>query len=575
MTKKHFSFASIQNLFSLMRKFLLFLSKIAEVSSLPACIFTLLLISEGIFTPLKAQKIYFDKSGKATSENQSYYYRQPGEKTGDYKSYYVNGGSIYFEGSIIKADNSDENQNLYSGTCTWYYKNGKKKSVRTFDKGGIENGTSFYYYESSKLWKEIQFSNGKIVNNNYLEYDEDGKASNIWDDDFINNQNDWDLYVSDKSSSALKNGTLELTSFTKEGTSRFINLPAKGQEFVIEANIDLSKMKDNEKAGLIYGFKDWQNYNFFLITSSSFYVGTVYEGVKLLRADGMFSGEIEKNAANLIKIIALDAKNVFSINGVVQITSDRTKNFGKNYGFALSGSSTLVVENFIYKDIDYKSSGGSLAASDYNVKANGSGFIFSTDGYILTNYHVIENANQILVEHSMGGITKSYVASLIQKDLDNDLAILKIKDDSFRPFEKIQYAFKESGAIETGASVFTIGYPHALSGMGKGAKFTDGKISSKTGYNGAINSCQTSIPVQPGNSGGPLFNEKGQLIGIINSKIKEADNVSYAIKLNYLKNLIELLPDSPSLPSDQCLNTISIEEKVKILFNYMVLVKIK
>ena len=71
--------------------------------------------------------------------------------------------------------------------------------------------------------------------------------------------------------------------------------------------------------------------------------------------------------------------------------------------------------------------------------------------------------------------------------------------------------------------------------MGKAAKFTDGKISSKTGYNNAINSYQTSIPVQPGNSGGPLFNDKAQLIGVINSAIKDADNVSYAIKLSLSK----------------------------------------
>ena len=70
--------------------------------------------------------------------------------------------------------------------------------------------------------------------------------------------------------------------------------------------------------------------------------------------------------------------------------------------------------------------------------------------------------------------------------------------------------------------------------MGKEAKFTDGKISAKTGYEGAVNSFQSTIPVQPGNSGGPVFNDLGQLVGVINARINNADNVSYAIKLNYI-----------------------------------------
>jgi S1-C subfamily serine protease len=187
---------------------------------------------------------------------------------------------------------------------------------------------------------------------------------------------------------------------------------------------------------------------------------------------------------------------------------------------------------------------------------------------------VVENANQIVVDINTGGTTKSYNAVLIQKDEDNDLAILKIKDDSYKPLASLQYSFKEGG-VDVGASVFTIGYPYALSGMGKEAKFTDGKISSKTGYNNAINSYQTSIPVQPGNSGGPLFTDKGQFMGIMNAKFKEADNVSYAVKLNYIKNLIELLPETIELPNNTSIQNLSLEEKIKILSEYVALIKIK
>ena len=234
----------------------------------------------------------------------------------------------------------------------------------------------------------------------------------------------------------------------------------------------------------------------------------------------------------------------------------------------------VKVHIFIYKDINYKSSNVSVSKSDYDVKATGSGIIISNSGYIITNYHVIENANKIQVEITTNNLSKQYSAILVQKDIDNDLAILKINDESFKQLDVIKYSFKEAGGVEVGAPVFTLGFPLALSGMGKVAKYTDGKVSSKTGYNGSVNSFQTSIPVQPGNSGGPVFNTKGELIGVINAKIANADNVSYAIKLNYIKNLLELVGDI-SLPNDQSIIGLSNEEKIKVLSNYSVLIKIK
>jgi len=209
------------------------------------------------------------------------------------------------------------------------------------------------------------------------------------------------------------------------------------------------------------------------------------------------------------------------------------------------------------------------------VKASGSGIVISKGGYILTNYHVVENANSILVELLIQDQQKVFKAKLIQKDSENDLAILKISDETFTSLNSINYSFKENGSVDVGSSVFTIGFPFALNGMGKEAKFTDGKVSAKTGYNGALNTFQTSIPVQPGNSGGGVFNDKGELVGVINAKIADADNVSYAVKLNYIKNLIEVLPETIELPSKNEIQALTLEEKIKQLLNYVVLIKIK
>jgi S1-C subfamily serine protease len=520
-------------------------------------------------------KLYFDKGGKSSDETSAYYYRQKTGGVDSYKSYYVNGGALYFDGRISTASDADENLNVYGGTCTWYYKNGNKKSNRTFDKDGLETGTSTSYYESGKLWKEIDFAGGK-PKSSFKEYDEDGRSSRIFEDDFKDNSNDWDLYNSDKTAAALRFGSLELASFTPAGASRYISHPIESNDFAIEAVINLVKLKEGTKAGIIFGFKDWQNYNFFLITGASFYIGTVYEGISATKADGMFSGDVLKNASNNLKIISNGEKFIYSINGVIQYTTDRLRLSGSNIGFAISGKSTVQIEKLIIKEIDFKNSHhAARSEADFDVKATGSGLIISKSGYVLTNYHVIQNSNKIVLQINNGGTISNYEAIVVQKDIDNDLAILQIQDASFKPLESLKYAFRESGGVDVGASVFTIGYPYALSGMGIEAKFTDGKVSSKTGYNNAINTYQTSIPVQPGNSGGPLFDEKGQFLGVINSKVTGADNVSYAIKLNYVKNLIDLLPETIELPKDQTIGSISLEEKIKVLSNYVALIKIK
>jgi antitoxin component YwqK of YwqJK toxin-antitoxin module len=183
--------------------------------------FLLLLIT--VTSIAKAQtNVYFDKRGKSTTEAEGYYARQ---NTGGnkYKATYVNGGSVYFEGEIVTANSTDENLNKYTGKCKWYFKNGKPKFEKNYTTDGVEDGTSFYYYESGKTWKEIEYIKGVIKNNKYVEYTEDGRKSQLSEESFNNNLNDWDLYTSDLSSTKLNNGTLELASYTKAGTSRYVS----------------------------------------------------------------------------------------------------------------------------------------------------------------------------------------------------------------------------------------------------------------------------------------------------------------------------------------------------------------
>ena len=314
--------------------------------------------------------------------------------------------------------------------------------------------------------------------------------------------------------------------------------------------------------------------------------GIIYEEKKLFSKD-LQRSLMYKNGKGKINILRRGEKVIFSLNGYVLDISEN-HNFqdnsillnstyakpwnvrGINDNNGYNNNFDFIISQTLDKKIDFS------APKAGSWKGNGSGFFISKSGYIATNYHVIEDAIEIEVEYINNQKNYKYKAEIIQTDPYNDLAILKIKDSEFKNLASIPYNFKTRSS-DVGSSVFALGFPMALSGMGKEIKFTDGKISSKTGFNGDIRTYQTTTPIQGGNSGGPLFDYKGNLVGINSAKISssKADNVSYSIKSSYLNNLMDVLPESVSIPSDTSLSTKSLTDLIKILSNYVVLIKVK
>lgn len=209
--------------------------------------------------------------------------------------------------------------------------------------------------------------------------------------------------------------------------------------------------------------------------------------------------------------------------------------------------------------------------------ANGTGFFINEKGYIATNYHVVEDASAYKVEVTSGNQTevKSYDVVIVSTDEQNDLAILKIDDDRFKSLRRLRYNFTTK-MKDVGTDVFTLGYP-LTEIMGSEIKYTDGVISSRSGYQGDITTYQITVPIQPGNSGGPLFSSDGELVGITSSGIDKqlADNANYAIKTMYLKTLIDSTPGKIKTPSYTKIKKSTRTEKIKTLSNYVVLIKIK
>ncbi len=163
--------------------------------------------------------------------------------------------------------------------------------------------------------------------------------------------------------------------------------------------------------------------------------------------------------------------------------------------------------------------------------ATGSGFIISEDGYILTNYHVVEGASSIQV--TMYDETK-YNATLVGYDEDNDVAVLKLEATGLKPV-----VLGDSEQMNVGEAVMAIGNP-----LGELTfTYTQGVISalnrSVTISGTSYNMIQTDCAINEGNSGGPLFNEYGEVIGIVSAKYasSEIEGLGFAIPINDVLDL--------------------------------------
>lgn len=167
--------------------------------------------------------------------------------------------------------------------------------------------------------------------------------------------------------------------------------------------------------------------------------------------------------------------------------------------------------------------------SDKEIKATGTGVFITDDGYIITAAHVVSEANSIKIVTE----TTTREAVVTRVDKESDVALLKC-EGTF-----VSSPIKQSRDVKLGQFVFTIGFPN-IGLQGVSPKMTRGEISSLSGFKDDPKQWQISVPLQPGNSGGPLFDNAGNVIGVILSKLDALkvaqntgdlpQNVNYATK---------------------------------------------
>jgi TPR repeat protein len=181
-------------------------------------------------------------------------------------------------------------------------------------------------------------------------------------------------------------------------------------------------------------------------------------------------------------------------------------------------------------------------SSDAEPKVTGTGFLITKNGYLVTNHHVVKDSDKVRVQTASGLLD----AVIIRTDAASDLALLKVAGT----FDALPVVSSRNSRL--GSTVATVGFPN-IGLQGFEPKLSKGDISSLAGMQDDVKQFQISVPIQHGNSGGALVDERGNVVGVVCAQLSQkaalettgtlAQNVNYAIKSSYLLSFLEAVPE--------------------------------
>jgi len=204
-----------------------------------------------------------------------------------------------------------------------------------------------------------------------------------------------------------------------------------------------------------------------------------------------------------------------------------------------------------------------------NYTTGGTGFLIDTKGLVVTNAHVVQRARHIVVQNSEG---KDLKAKVVYNDIARDVAILKIEDTAFKVPAALPYAIKKT-APEIAETVYTLGFPR------NDMVYGEGYLAAKTGFNGDTLTCQIAIAANPGNSGGPVLNRHGEIIGILSAKQISAEGAVFATQSKYIYQALAALQQDTifkkaKLPTTSAIKGLERPQQVKKITEFIYMVKV-
>lgn len=204
-------------------------------------------------------------------------------------------------------------------------------------------------------------------------------------------------------------------------------------------------------------------------------------------------------------------------------------------------------------------------------KTSGTAFLIDGKGYLVTNAHVLQGTSAV-VKNNKG---QEFLTRIVKIDEQRDLAILKIDDNDFKTIGLLPYQIKKT-APELGEELFTLGYPRYPI---EDVVYSAGYLSSASGFNGDTSSSQISIVANPGNSGGPIFNKNGDVVGVLTARQNSSEGAVFAVNAKTIYQMINELKESDTaiqkikIANNSSLKGQNREEQIKKVQDYVFLVK--
>ena len=390
---------------------------------------------------------YFDKNwNRCQAKNAAYYrlitYKAPNKPTGKIKDYYIT-GELQGDFTAIYIDYSDEGKNFFEGEANWYYKSGKLEKKCYFYNSKL-NGPETSYYENGIVQSSANYShgvlngsaisnypngnpriianydNGILKNNKYLQFTEERIAFLVYNENFIKNRESWEYNGVNGELSVNSDNTISLQVTPNRTVSGgiYTSFSATGENII---SIKTHRQAKNENIiGLLFGFKDWDNYCGLYISGSEYVFQYIKNGRQMTRQEWKTSAAIESEV-NTLTIVNSGNKTSLIINDVTIeeysriiydgafccITGVNNSNDICRFDAANLTVSELVDLNNISGDYLPQQE------SQEGWTSSGSGFFISENGYVATNYHVVEDAKVIEVSIMRDGDWKHYPAKVI------------------------------------------------------------------------------------------------------------------------------------------------------------------